>query len=243
MDVPPPARRRARCDVGLRERRAADILTSYRCQIHRVPRGSARIGATQSRSPPQIAAGHSADGMRVMTEPSCSKWPVRKRHLPDCDSDWRRLRHRKEREDLAHKLEIVLANRADVRRFCFWGLEKLPLYKAWARQGLAHATVQRGDSSFVVLAATSRFYKKSQLRRALFSIKEAAKVRGLRIVLATPTALLREIHRIHQGHVRPHVRHSHERSAVAAATDAHAAAPAERSYHSASVRGLGAGIL
>jgi hypothetical protein len=111
------------------------------------------------------------------------------------DSLCRRIRLAGERIRLARDLEMVARSRPDVLSVVPKGLEDILSYRQLADAGLAHATLRRASGPLIVLAATSRVWRRPDLRRRLLAVKRDAQRIGRRVVLVTKRGLRRSAKR------------------------------------------------
>jgi hypothetical protein len=109
-------------------------------------------------------------------------------------SECRRIRLAVNRSRLESLLEFALAARSDVLTVVPRGLTRMPLYQQLMHQGLVHASAGRADGThIIVLAATTRVWRKRSLKRGLLAIKRQAGRLGQRVVLASESRLQRAI--------------------------------------------------
>jgi hypothetical protein len=107
------------------------------------------------------------------------------------DSLARRIRIASERIHLSSLLLVALRGRDDAIRVDPGGLEHLRSFRQLADEGLAQATVQRAEGPVVVLAASTRVWRKRRLKRQFLKVKRDARRLGLKVVLFTRNGLRR----------------------------------------------------
>lgn len=116
------------------------------------------------------------------------------------DAECRRIRLAASRERLESLLEIALAGRADIQAVMSGGLACMSAYRNLKDEGLAHAFTIRDDGSrVIVLAGTSRVWRKRSLKRGMLAIRRRAARLGQRVVLVSERGLRRAIARDRTG--------------------------------------------
>jgi hypothetical protein len=116
------------------------------------------------------------------------------------DAECRRIRLAASRARLESLLEIALAGRADIQTVMSAGLTCMSAYRNLKEEGLAHAFAIRGDGCrVIVLAGTSRVWRKRSLKRGMLAIRRRAARLGQRVVLVSERGLQRAVTRDRAG--------------------------------------------
>ncbi|MCE4226680.1 hypothetical protein HCU64_23335 [Methylobacterium sp. C25] len=119
-----------------------------------------------------------------------------RRHAGMSDAECRARRLARERAALAERFEHFLVEIPDAVTFDFTDLRHLAGYRVLEPEGLIHAGVWRVTGRITILVATSRVFRRPDLRTRLFALRDLAERELKRVVVATPRGLLNETARL-----------------------------------------------